>query len=224
MIWRVLFAVLLTAGVFCLAQSRAQVPMTGAGLGKPFVAAGGSTWNPGDKTANMSLTGGNLTAASSNASPAGARATCSHTTGLYYWEVTINVDGGGFDIAITALTATSSLTSADANNVQIFNGNGQIWTAGSLALSFGSAITAVGNVIQVAMNVTSRDVWFRGSLMTLWNNSGIADPTMPGTGQILPATVAIFPGIEVNAMGLAQGTANFGPTFVNMVPTGYGNC
>jgi hypothetical protein len=62
---RLLAVLLFCAGIFCLAQSRAQVSMTGAGLGAPTVSGytaqgvhfNGSTelWNPSGLTAPLAV-------------------------------------------------------------------------------------------------------------------------------------------------------------------------
>ncbi len=195
------------------------------GANASAAVAGGVTWNPSDKSANATLSNGNLTVISSNGSTAGVRATTSHTTGQYYWEIRVDADGGGFDVAATVLTGASSLTAADANNNEYFNGNGQIWIAGSLNSTYPGAIATVGNVIQVAVDLTAREMWMRGDIGTQWNSNGSAFPTTPGSGLPLPVTVAIFPGVQLNAAaGSAQLTANFGATaYVNTPPAGFGN-
>jgi hypothetical protein len=193
------------------------------------VAAAGVTLNPGDTSGNITLSNGNLTAISSNGSSAGVRATTSHTTGKYYWEIKVDADGAGFAVSATVLTGSSSLTAADANNCLYFNtgagGNGQFYMLGSLTGAFSGSITAVGNVIQVAVDLTAREMWARGSLDTNWNGNGAAFPTTPGSGQPLPATGALFPGVTLTAAAAsAQLTANFGGSaYVNTRPTGFGD-
>lgn len=186
------------------------------------VGPSGPSWNPSDKTSNATLSNSNLTAVSGDAAAAGARSTTSHTSGKFYWEMTVNSDPGGFNMSAAIMTATSSFVGADAGNILCFNGNGQVWVMGSLGFQYAGAITAVGNVIQLAVNLATPEFWVRGSIGTQWNaQGGLADPSVPGSGQPLPAG-AMFAACTMAST--ASWTVNFGATsYVNSPPSGYGN-
>src|SRR5262245_53474608 len=83
-------------------------------------AAPGSTWNPSDKSANMTLSNGNLTAQCSVTGDTGVRGTSSATTGKLYFEVTTDqtgiANGGDTGIGIGASTANLNTVGANALN------------------------------------------------------------------------------------------------------------
>lgn len=186
--------------------------------------ATGVTWNPADKTAAMTLSNGNLTAFSSDGSAVGTRSTTSHSSGKYYWEVTVNHDGGGFDVNIGVANGSASLVSANANNILCFNGNGQVWVAGSLTFNYGTAISNVGSPLQLALDAGNMLFWVRGDIGTQWNSNGTANPATGVGGQPVPAG-AVFACCGMGVVA-ANGTltANFGGTsYVNSPPAGFGN-
>lgn len=50
-----------------------------------------ATWNPSDKSANVTLSNGNLTATiTANTAFYGARATIGKSSGKWYWEQTVS--------------------------------------------------------------------------------------------------------------------------------------
>lgn len=195
----------------------------------PQPAGSAVTWNPSDKTSNLTLSNGNLTAVSANGAICGVRSTTSHTTGKFYWEVSIDIDDGsvsGYAIGVAALTGSSSLTAADAGNDIYFNTSGAVFILGSNTFNFPNSISGVGHVIQLAIDVDNRLMWVKGNISTTWNGSGASnDPATGIGGQSLPATGAIFAGVYIQAAAAsAQITVNFGATsYANSPPSGYGN-
>lgn len=76
-----------------------------------------STWNNADKTANCTLTGGNLTAtAATTVSFNAVRATVGLTAGQHYWETTINFAAGNAPIAGICTAAFAMPATAAGND------------------------------------------------------------------------------------------------------------
>lgn len=98
-----------------------------------------TTWNPADKAAIVTLSGGDLTAAITGASWGGVRSVASQTTGSWYYETTINTLGA---LAIGFADSGQSLTGAT------YFDNAHIYYAPT-----GTLITASGNVGTIATAV-----------------------------------------------------------------------
>jgi hypothetical protein len=82
------------------------------GLWTPNYSA---TWNPSDKTANVTLSNGNLTAAiaPTAGNQAGVRATVSKSINRWYWEITVSASSqtlSQFGIATSSHTLTAQFS------------------------------------------------------------------------------------------------------------------
>lgn len=98
-------------------------PMAMIGAGKP---AAFSTWNSADKSANITLSGGNLIATASNTVGA-VRGTSAQSSGKLYFEQTLGGAAGDFRLGMaTASASLSASLGEDANGWgfgrYIFNG------------------------------------------------------------------------------------------------------
>ena len=67
----------------------------------------GTTWNQLDKTAGITLSNGDLTAFQPGSSFHQVRTVSNRTTGLYYWENNIDVNGGAQQYLGTKIAAAS---------------------------------------------------------------------------------------------------------------------
>lgn len=135
-----------------------------------------NTWNPADKSANISLTGGNLTASASSASVGGVRG---HViTGKYYFEVTCagTVADSGVGLATLAadLTGPSRIAGVNVANGAVF--------MGTIFYYYISTAFVSGDIVCVAADLPNNTIWFRKN-GDLWNNSSTADPAT-NTGGI----------------------------------------
>ena len=75
-----------------------------------------ATWNPSDKDASVTLSGGNLVASSTSASWAAVRSTISKSSGKWYWEYTVTAIGNGHTQGIGNSSATlANYVGQDAN-------------------------------------------------------------------------------------------------------------
>jgi hypothetical protein len=186
-----------------------------------------TTWSTTDKTANITLSGGNLIATCTNGILGGARATDRQVTGKFYWECTRNValggtpSGVGFTNSVVPLTTNVSTTAALGTCALI--GTGTLYVDGS-AIVGGFGAPANGSVVCIAVDAAARLGWFRVGAAGNWNNSGTANPatgvggfSIPGTGVGIP----LHPAVWLNSTN-EQTTANFGDTaFVGAVPSGF---
>ena len=135
------------------------------GMGLGTRVAGGapaetpSTWNPADKDAAYTLSGGNLIATRAlGGAQASLRSTQSRT-GKRYCEQVVNLNAG--DSSPSFANATASLSAylgIDTNGVGIYGANGQVLYNGVSLLNTGSPI-AVGEVIGWAYDIPGALLW-----------------------------------------------------------------
>lgn len=117
-----------------------------------------ATWNPSDKSANMSLSVGNLLAFPT-AVTEGVRSTLGKSAGKWYWEYIITAAGGAMILGVGL--SGSTLTN------QLGNGNsgcGYDQTTGTVWYNFGtvgaSASYVGGDIIGIALDMTANTVAF----------------------------------------------------------------
>lgn len=178
-----------------------------------------TTWNPSDKTAGVTLSGGNLIATTSAASD-GVRGAHNQTSGKYYWEYTYTtIATNSFDVglALSAYNFTSGTSVGAAFVVRI---SGTVQINGTSYPSLLGTI-ASGARIGVAADFTARLIWFRVTPAGSWNGSGTADPATGAGGlnfsSLNGALYPLFIGGSTDAC-----TANFGDTaFGGTVPSGF---
>jgi hypothetical protein len=185
-----------------------------------------TTFNPSDKTAAVTLSGGNLIATNTTNAIGGVRAVDRQLVGRFYWEYICNVVAGNAatGVGIASPTASLSLSSfnAQSGTSGVTRSAGTIYVEG---VSTGSAVGAItaGSVIGVAIDSDARLVWYRLGAAGNWNGSASANPAT-GAGGIpilLGRGVPIYPAVFVNGTN-DQTTANFGDSaFVGAVPSGY---
>lgn len=181
-----------------------------------------TTWNPSDKSANVTLTGSNLIATASGAS-AWVRAVDKQITGKFYWECRPTVWGNantGVGLCPGALAAPSG---ASAVGMCAVFKSGTIWLDGSsTGLTLGAR--AANDVIGIAVDFGARLAWFRVAAAGNWNGSATANPATGAEGISIPFMGIGIPGFPLSVMGanLDSITANFGDTaFTGTVPSGF---
>lgn len=190
-------------------------------------AAGGATttWNPADKNAGVTLSNGNLTAATSTTSIA-VRAIASHSTGKFFdsthLDVLANVNG---TIGMANSSASlSNFIGSDANGLAYNPNNGGILVGGSNIAVIQTAVQ--GDTIDMAVDIGGQLVWFRTTGGN-WNNDPTANPATGvngisyaasglGAGPYFPAWAG-FSSLDVV-------TANFGASAYSFAaPSGFSN-
>ncbi len=175
-----------------------------------------STWNPADKSAGLTLSGGNLTwLADKSGNARGVRGTQSKTDGKRYYEATCILNSlGCFGFA----DATEVLNAGPGGTVHAIG----YYDSGSVNYAGGSTAVAsytTADILAAAIDIPNRLVWFRKN--GTWLNGG--DPAA-GTGGFSIAGMAspVFPFAGTWFTNDAEQTANFGATaFAYAPPTGF---
>lgn len=148
-----------------------------------------TTWNSADKSANISLSNGDLTATATSASDGGVRGTSSKSTGKLYVEFTVGANFGTADGSFGITTGSSNLATIGVNGASgfyVYQQSGNIWASGSsTGKSLGGYTT--GDVVSMAVDFTNMRGWFRKNGGN-WNNDGTADPATNTGGVDISGT------------------------------------
>jgi hypothetical protein len=196
----------------------------------------GITWDP-TTLANATISGDDLsvtnTSTAQETGVRGATDVAGKTAGKYYFEVTCtNLVGTiGWVVGFGVGTPTSTYTGMGLTGVSgaiVHVHNGGIFNQGANSGLPGPDDAVNGSVIGAAVDLDSRQIWFRTSPSGLWNGLIGAGTPESGTGGVaLPAGV-IVPFCTFGGFVLLAGTvgnvltANFGSsTFAGAVPFGY---
>src|SRR5262245_47172505 len=97
------------------------------------VSVPSGTWNPSDKSANVALSNGNLTAQGTTTADGGVRSTTSRSSGKYYFEIVWSSNAGGGDTGCGIATSGANLGSigVSAVNACLVFVSGNIYFNGS---------------------------------------------------------------------------------------------
>ena len=176
-----------------------------------------ATWNPADKSTNLTLSNGNLTASASSSQVA-VRATIGGSTGRWYWEV--KGDSLSSSYAAVGVLTMTALLDYGLGSSSIAPGVGYR-PNGTLSSSTGSSVMACsfasGTVIGVAIDLDSRVIYF--SVNGVWQSAG--DPAMGTGGVALPSSGGtVFPAVSLGFGDTL--TVNFGQSaFAHAPPSGF---
>lgn len=187
----------------------------------------GTAFNPSDKSANLSLSNGNLTVTyPSGSGDQGVRSVGSHKSGKYYFEVTAVTNcgtDGGIGIADSTATLTT-IGSTVGHAAMVFFNTGNIWVnTVSSGLTIGSF--AANEVVCVAVDLDNERIWFRKNAGN-WNGSAANDPaTNTGgrdlSGFLTTGVTSVFAAACSNSTTCNM-TVNFGDSgFAQAVPSGF---
>jgi hypothetical protein len=163
-------------------------------LSNPFVINRGGivynspaiTWNPGDTSANVTLSGGNLTATQTSSSAGGSRDTVAYSTGSYCFETTVVTNEASWAVGLSnsgfSLTGTPAL-GGTATGYAFYTGGSNpqsIYLNGVNLLAGIGAASANGDKVTTCVNLTTDLVWVTDTVMRnagyTWNNSTTANP------------------------------------------------
>ncbi len=175
-----------------------------------------ATFDPANKSSNVTLSGGNLTALDNDTNKAQVRSTISKTTGKWYWEYKIDVinlvsyDTGGY-----VVDGTFNVTTGDAFSGAHAWGFGRdggslIRNVNGTTNSNGSNLFTTNNVLGFAYDADANtmDFYVDNTLVTL-SSGRVATVGNPGYALVLLYFVN-------------QVTANFGATTQTYSPpSGY---
>jgi hypothetical protein len=175
-----------------------------------------TTWNPADKDSDITLSGGNLTAAAGNSAWNSLRTIAPLGTDKYYWEVTVTaLSYVMVGIGTASATLTDRIGADDygwAHQSNTFRGHNNSFE--SWGTSWGA-----GNVMSVAVDMTAGKIWVAKD--GTWMGTPAGDPAA-GTNEMYSGiTGTAFP------MATLYGAttiivANFGTSaFSHSVPAGF---
>lgn len=182
-----------------------------------------STFNPADKNAFITLSGGNLIATGNNASNGGVRGSTSTNSGkvvLQYDAVTLAGDLLDY-IGIGSAAATLGLANGSQANQIIMISDGVVFNPGnSGGLSIGPDVRTGSTSVQFAFDFTHNMYWVRTTGGVWAPTTDPTDPVSGGGGVAMGSiTAALFPYVrETGAGGTSLCTLN--PNASNM-PAGY---
>ena len=177
------------------------------GIATPLTYA---TWDPANKASNVTLSGGNLTAALASGGTGMVRATIGKSSGKWYWENTIGINNLGQVVGICNSSQTFTGVypgGSSANGWSYRDFDGKKFNGGG-GFAYGSTWNT-GDVMGVALDMDA------GTLIFYKNNVSQGTAYTGLTGTIYAAW-----GGSVGTNSAA--TTNFGATaFAYTPPSGY---
>lgn len=197
--------------------------------GSPTPPGGDATWNPADKTAGFTLSGGDLTASDGGSSSyENVRATEGKSSGKYYWEITVTSASVGNDMVVglrnDAENISDNWSIADDFGLR---SNGSTTVGGSsatVAITPGISFDALNAVIMQAVDFDAGKYWQGRD--GVWAGTPEGDPaagTDPTITNIPAGTWKPWVGTD-NSGNTVSFTANFGATaYAHTAPAGFGN-
>lgn len=150
-----------------------------------------------------------------------ARTNTSHSSGKYYFEMTVVAATNLAAVGVGVDNGSESLNAPGGQSGGIiWIGNGNVNYNGALDTTT-IASFAVGDTLGVAVDVGGALIWFRDNAGN-WNNNGSANPAT-GTGgiSILAVTSNVYAVVQLTNYS-DNITANFAGPFVNTAPSGFG--
>lgn len=193
-----------------------------------------TTWNPSDKSTNVTLSGGNLVATTNTTANtwAGVRSTSHYIGGgKIHAEFTVTTLGTGNspNLGFTVGVANHSADLAnyvgrnDANSVGCQMGNNDVLFSGSVAGSFNGGTGVQGHTFALEMDMDKGLFWIKDvTAGSNWNNDASADPIagIKGYGMPWEDVYLMFAG-QYNSSTADAITADFAAPFSGTPSTGY---
>lgn len=181
-----------------------------------------TTWNPSDKSTNVTLSNGNLTATGSEASGIyfWSRSTTSKNSGKHYLESTVGSFGGGapsggFAAALGTALVGSNLNDylGQAANTSAYYDDGSVYVNNAVVATLAAYVN--GDVIGLALDLDAGKGWY--------SKNGVFASGNPaaGTGAhfTFTAGTTLYAGFTLHIESPAdQITTNFGATAFNASP------
>jgi hypothetical protein len=143
----------------------------------------GTTWNPADKSASITLSGGNLIAAGTSGVNS-VRSVDQKTTGKFYWEITATAfanSSSAVGVATLGWALSSGITSPTGGLASGVSRSGLIYANGSALIALGAI--ASGTIVCFAIDLVAGTIWIRSGAAGPWNNNASFSPAA-GTGGV----------------------------------------
>lgn len=188
------------------------------------------TWNPADKSATVTLTNGNLTAACASGADVGVRTTKGYSASKVFWEVTNGAGLWGSDHGYGLANLGASLTSVanSATGGVICYLNNWWWGGADHGVNMCPGGGVQNITIMVAVDLANSLWWAQSSNnANQWNvasGPGTANPAT-GVGGLSYAgaglNATLYPVVVFNGSGDAPFTLNTVGPFVLTPPAGF---
>ena len=192
-----------------------------------------TTFNPSDKSSNVALSGGNLTAhndGSLGSADSGVRSILNQKSGKYYMEMTVTALGTGADtgFGVTISSAPLNTVGNTVANAAIWYPSGSLWINSINTGSIGTY--TLNDLLALALDLDNEKVWFRKGAAGNWNNSGTDNPATNTGGKLITsfattnvtAIYSLFVTGGVGASGADTFVANYGASaFTGTPPAGF---
>lgn len=184
-----------------------------------------TTWSTTDKSASVTLTGGNLIA-TSGATQQSVRGAHPKRAGKYYFEITCNtVSNNNFGVGIATFgqSLTPGAGTNPTNACAVYRGGG-FYIDNSLGASGLNLVS--GNLVCIAVDLDRGLIWARVGAAGNWN-AGASNNPATGVGGLSVVPAVMGPGIDVYPFATfgantEQATLNAGATaFSGTVPSGF---
>lgn len=177
-----------------------------------------ATLNPSDKSADLTLSGGNLIATASGSGYDSVRATQAITSGKWYWEfkyTTVSSADAMWGVANGSLSL-NNYVGLDANGWGNYMPTGnKLYNGGNTA--YGTA-QVVNDVLMVALDMDNGEIYF-GKNGTWFNSGNPATRTNPAFTGL---TGTLYPCFSLTAPNVTVGSANFGASAMGYTaPSGF---
>lgn len=184
--------------------------------------ASATTWNPADKSVNITLSNSNLTTAQS--AQGGVRATSNIATNAkVYWEIRWDSFALGGNTEIGLMQPSSSVTSGlslgeQLNDIGMRLDNSQV-TANNVVTQTGGGAFVAGDVAMIAVDQATGYVWFGRNGAWLYSGNPASGVNPAGT---IPTTTNPIPALDGNNIGPNVATVRFGSnSWVYAAPSGF---
>ena len=175
------------------------------------------TWNNNDKSANITLSGGLLTATSIATGDLGVRGTFARAAGKWYFEVNMTtVTGGDTSGGLATATPTFAQIGANATQAYVQYRGGNIYKNG--VVQYGNGSMAGGGILRVAYDANAHLAWLAFASGN-WNASGAANPATGVGGNDVSAfdTGGLYP-VFTSGANADSCTVNFGGSSFSFTP------
>lgn len=181
------------------------------------------TWNPLDKSSNLTLSGGNLIAkktSGDHSHDGSVRATTGKSSGKWYWEVEQTSNGAGDSAEVGVMNLSAPLTNyvgSSSGGYAYFDVNGKKYNSG-VGTTFGPPYTTF-NFIMVALDMDAGKVWF--GLNGNWQGGSLPNPATGTSPAFSGLSGTMYPAVgmyDINSIFTAKFLAS---SWSYVAPSGF---
>lgn len=175
------------------------------------------TWYTNRKTANVTLSNGNLTASTTASSAEGVRA-FARDTGLHYMELTVNTIGGNATSFLFGLKFETDIVNGSFTTGFFYRSDGNVYKDNVVVGTYVGYTD--GDVLGMAVDLDAGCIWFHKN--GTWIVGSPITRTSPAITYDPVGSVYLEPALVFNAVaGTKTGIGNFLGPFAYTIPTGY---